>query len=92
MDEILADHTDFDIADVEASTQRDTFMSAKEALVYGMIDRIMERDSSKDPSLDPIPRSSVKVGRGKRFRGLASGSRKREPRGSARQQDPAPSL
>ena len=70
MDEILADHTDRDIADVEASTQRDTFMSAKEALVYGMIDRIMERDSSKDPSLDPIPRSSVKVGRGKRFRGL----------------------
>ena len=41
MDEILADHTDRDIADVEASTQRDTFMSAKEALVYGMIDRIM---------------------------------------------------
>ncbi len=43
VDESLADHTDRDIADVEASTQRDTFTSAKEALVYGMIDRIMER-------------------------------------------------
>ncbi len=62
LDEILAHHTGRDVADVEASTQRDYFMSAKEALNYGMIDKIMERDSRKGRIVDPIGRSHAKEG------------------------------
>ena len=46
MDEILALHTGRDVAEVERNTERDRFMSADEALEYGIIDRIMERHSS----------------------------------------------
>ena len=49
LDEILAHHTGRDVADVEATTQREYFMSAKEALGYGMIDEIMERATSLAP-------------------------------------------
>ena len=45
MDEILASHTGRDVAEVERNTERDRFMSAEEALEYGIIDRIMERHS-----------------------------------------------
>ncbi|MBW2279974.1 MAG: ATP-dependent Clp endopeptidase proteolytic subunit ClpP [Deltaproteobacteria bacterium] len=43
MNEILARHTGRDVAEVEKNTERDHFMSAQEALEYGIIDRIMER-------------------------------------------------
>ena len=43
MNEILAKHTGRDVAEVEKNTERDRFMSAEEALNYGIIDRIMER-------------------------------------------------
>ena len=43
MNEILAKHTGRDAAEVERNTERDRFMSAEEALEYGIIDRIMER-------------------------------------------------
>jgi len=33
------------VAEVEANTERDRFMSAEEALDYGIIDRVMERHS-----------------------------------------------
>ena len=46
MNEILAHHTGREVAEVEANTERDRFMSAEEALEYGIIDRIMERHSS----------------------------------------------
>ncbi len=62
LDEILAHHTGRDVADVEARTQRDYFMSAKEALDYGMIDKIMERDTRKGRIVDPIRRSHAKEG------------------------------
>lgn len=43
MNEILARHTGRDVAEVERNTERDRFMSANEALEYGIVDRIMER-------------------------------------------------
>ncbi len=45
MNEILAKHTGRDVAEVERNTERDRFMSAEEALEYGIVDRIMERHS-----------------------------------------------
>jgi ATP-dependent Clp protease protease subunit len=43
MNEIMAHHTGRDAAEVERDTERDRFMSAEEALEYGIVDRIMER-------------------------------------------------
>ena len=43
MNEILASHTGRDVAEVERNTERDRFMSATEALEYGIVDKIMER-------------------------------------------------
>lgn len=43
MNEILARHTGREVAEVEKNTERDRFMSAEEALNYGIIDQIMER-------------------------------------------------
>ncbi len=45
MNEILAKHTGRDAAEVERNTERDRFMSAQEALEYGIVDKIMERHS-----------------------------------------------
>ncbi len=66
LDEILAHHTGQDVTDVEASTQRDYFMSAKEALDYGMIDKIMERDTRKGRIVDLVRGSHSKGGRAER--------------------------
>ena len=46
MNEILARHTGRDVLEVEKDTERDRFMSAQEALDYGIIDRIMEKHVS----------------------------------------------
>jgi ATP-dependent Clp protease protease subunit len=40
---ILASHTGREIAEVEKNTERDRFMSAEEALNYGIVDQIMHR-------------------------------------------------
>ena len=50
MNEILALHTGREVAEVEANTERDRFMSSEEALEYGIIDRIMERHSRNGPA------------------------------------------
>jgi ATP-dependent Clp protease protease subunit len=42
----LADLTGQDIQTIEADTDRDNFMSAEEALKYGLIDKIIERPSA----------------------------------------------
>ncbi len=62
LDEILAHHTGRDVADVEASTQRYYFISAKEALDYGMIDKIMDRDTRKGRIVDLVRGSHAKEG------------------------------
>jgi ATP-dependent Clp protease protease subunit len=43
MNEILSDHTGRDVQEVEKNTERDRFMSAQEALEYGIIDEIMKK-------------------------------------------------
>ena len=48
MNEIMAAHTGRDVAEVEKNTERDRFMSAEEALNYGIIDRIVDRSHGRD--------------------------------------------
>lgn len=42
LNRILAAHTGRDIEDVARDTERDNFMTAEEALQYGLIDRIID--------------------------------------------------
>ncbi len=42
LDEILADHTGQELEKVERDTDRDYFMTAEEALAYGIVDKIIE--------------------------------------------------
>ena len=42
LDEILAKHTGQDLEKVEKDTDRDYFMTAEEALAYGIVDKIIE--------------------------------------------------
>ena len=42
LDEILAKHTGQDLEKVEKDTERDYFMTAEEALAYGIVDKIIE--------------------------------------------------
>jgi ATP-dependent Clp protease, protease subunit len=42
LDEILATHTGQDLEKVEKDTDRDYFMTAEEALAYGIVDKIIE--------------------------------------------------
>jgi ATP-dependent Clp protease protease subunit len=46
MNEILAQRTGQTVEKVEADTERDNFMSAEEALAYGLIDEIIPPKSN----------------------------------------------
>jgi ATP-dependent Clp protease, protease subunit len=48
MNEILARHTGRDIEQVRQDTDRDCFMSAREAVEYGLADRVLERSASRE--------------------------------------------
>lgn len=43
LNKLLADHTGQDIAVIDKDTERDNFMSAEEAVEYGMIDEMLEK-------------------------------------------------
>ena len=43
MNELLAYHTKKDISIIECDTERDYYMSAKDALEYNLIDKILEK-------------------------------------------------
>lgn len=48
LNRLLAKHCNRDLADLQRDTDRDNFMSAEEALAYGLIDQVLEsRDSMK---------------------------------------------
>ena len=48
LNRLLAQHSGRDLADLERDTDRDKYMSAEEARVYGLIDQVLEtRDSIK---------------------------------------------
>ena len=42
MDEVLAHHTGRACEEITRDTERDNFMSADEALAYGLVDAVME--------------------------------------------------
>ena len=42
MDEVLAHHTGRSVSEITRDTERDNFMSADEALAYGLVDAVME--------------------------------------------------
>ena len=44
MNRILAERTGQDIERIEMDTERDNYLDSEEALRYGIIDRIVERD------------------------------------------------
>ncbi len=48
MNQILASHTGRTENEVERNTERDRFMSAQEALEYGIIDRIVDRSEIRE--------------------------------------------
>lgn len=43
LNQMIADHTGQDLKKVEADTERDFFMKAKEAVEYGLIDQIVKK-------------------------------------------------
>jgi ATP-dependent Clp protease protease subunit len=43
MNELLAQNTGKSIEQVEIDTERDNYMTAKEALEYGIIDKVIEK-------------------------------------------------
>jgi ATP-dependent Clp protease protease subunit len=47
MNEILADHTGREVEQIARDTERDYYMSAAEALDYGLIDRVMSRRETR---------------------------------------------
>lgn len=49
---ILADKTGQDIKKIQADTERDNFMSAKEACEYGLVDQVVTKRSAKKDDAD----------------------------------------
>ena len=47
MNQILADHTGREVEQIARDTERDYYMSADEALDYGLIDRVMSRRETR---------------------------------------------
>ena len=47
LNELLAEHTGQKIETIKKDTERDNFMTASEALEYGLIDKIITKDEVK---------------------------------------------
>jgi len=45
LNELIAKHAGKDVAQVKLDTERDKFLTAQEALDYGLIDRIVKKAS-----------------------------------------------
>ncbi|MEM9091783.1 MAG: ATP-dependent Clp endopeptidase proteolytic subunit ClpP [Cyanobacteria bacterium P01_F01_bin.53] len=54
LNEMLATHTGKDLATIEADTERDFFMSAEEAMNYGLIDQVVTRKMLSDTKLTAV--------------------------------------
>lgn len=54
LNEMLAEHTGQDLAKIEADTERDFFMSAEEAMEYGLIDKVVTRKMLADTKLTAV--------------------------------------
>jgi ATP-dependent Clp protease protease subunit len=53
MNEILSMLTGQSLEQIADDTERDYYMSAEEALKYGIVDRVMSTRSADDPGLKP---------------------------------------
>ena len=54
LNEMLAEHTGQDLAKIEADTERDFFMSAEEAMEYGLIDKVVTQKMLSDTKLTAV--------------------------------------
>ena len=52
LNELMAQHTGQKVEKIKKDTERDNFMSAQEALEYGLIDRIITRDETEHHQQD----------------------------------------
>jgi ATP-dependent Clp protease protease subunit len=50
MNEVLAEHTGKNVADIERDSDRDYYMTAEEAVAYGIVDRVIEAKSQIKPA------------------------------------------
>ena len=50
MNEVLARHTGKDIDAIQQDTDRDNFMTAQDAVAYGLIDRVVENRDKESNS------------------------------------------
>lgn len=54
LNECLAEHTGQSIEKITEDTERDFFMSATEAMEYGIIDQVYNRNPSNSQPISPI--------------------------------------
>jgi len=52
LNEILANHCDKNAKDIAADTDRDFFLTAQEAVDYGLVDSILTKPEDADESTD----------------------------------------
>ena len=57
LNEIYVHHTGQPIEQIEAKLERDTYMSAEEALGFGLIDQIVEQRPAASTGSDPAPKA-----------------------------------
>ena len=81
LNEILAEHTGQPLERIEADTERDRFMSGEEAVVYGLVDEVLEQRESL-PGDEPSHQQSDR-GRGFRRASRARTRKSGEPPRSA---------
>jgi ATP-dependent Clp protease protease subunit len=51
---LFAKHSGKQVADIEADTDRNFFMSAQEAVEYGLVDQILERQKSEEKEREGV--------------------------------------
>lgn len=51
LNSLLADHTGQPLEKIEVDTERDFFMSAEEAMEYGLVDQVFDRKTANRPAL-----------------------------------------
>ena len=56
LNQLLADHTGKPLDDISADTERDFYMSSAEAVEYGLIDRVISRESKSNSA---VPLTSI---------------------------------
>ena len=50
LNELMAHHTGRDVEQIEKETERDRYLTPPEAVEYGLVDEILEREQEKKES------------------------------------------